>query len=209
VAGIGLDAVVDALARAGLLLEGTPGPPAPADRPLAPSLLAPTRRDPAAVLVPLFEEAGEARVLLTRRSSALRSHTGQVSFPGGRIDPGEGPVEAALREADEEVGLDPSGVRPVGWLHPAVTFSSGTGIVPVVGLLEGRPALRPNPAEVARAFDVSLAELAAAYSEEHWTEPEVGTFPVYVYEVTGETVWGATARMLTELLGLVLVGPPR
>jgi 8-oxo-dGTP pyrophosphatase MutT (NUDIX family) len=198
-----------ALARAGLLLEGAPGPPAPRQV-LGPSPEIPGADAPvtAAVLVALFEEDGEARVVLTRRSEALRSHTGQISFPGGRIDAGEGPVGAALREAWEEIGLDPSLVDPLAWLPVVSTVSSGTAVAPVVAALRaGRPPLTPSPAEVARVFDVALSELATAFTEEIWTREELGTFPVYLYDVATETVWGATGRMLTELLTLVLAGP--
>ncbi len=159
-----------------------------------------------AVLVALFEEEGEARVVLTRRSATLRTHRGQVSFPGGRIDPGEDAVAAALREALEEVALDPAAVQPVGFLDPTVTYAAGIPILPVVATLGTRPALVPNPAEVARAFDVGLATLAAAFREERWTVGEGEDHPVYFFEVATETVWGATARMLVELLDLVLNG---
>jgi 8-oxo-dGTP pyrophosphatase MutT (NUDIX family) len=167
----------------------------------------------AAVLVALFEEAGEARVLLTRRSSHLRAHRGEVSFPGGRIDPGEAVGEAALREAAEEVDLDPGDVSVVGWLHPVLTFASGSHITPVVATLAGRPRLEANPAEVERVFDVALAQLAApgVFHEERWRIPgrdlpgsSDGSFAVWFYEAEGELIWGATARMLTELLALVL-----
>lgn len=154
--------------------------------------------------MPLFEEDGEARVVLTRRAATLRTHQGQVSFPGGRIDPGEDAVAAALREAFEEVALDPMSVRPVGYLEPTVTFAAGAPITPVVGALDVRPDLVPNPAEVDRAFDVALATLSAAFREERWTVPGRDPFPVYFFEVATETVWGATARMLVSLLGLVL-----
>ena len=80
---------------------------------------------PAAVLVPLFERDGETRVVLTRRAAHLRTHTGEVSFPGGRLDSGESPEAGALREAAEEVGLDPAQVEVVGRLTPLATFSSG------------------------------------------------------------------------------------
>jgi 8-oxo-dGTP pyrophosphatase MutT (NUDIX family) len=171
----------------------------------------------AAVLVALYDEGGEARTVLTRRSAALRAHRGEVALPGGRIDPGEGPVEAALREAAEEVALDPASVRPAGWLDPVVTFSSTSLILPVVGALPGRPDLVANEAEVARVFDVALADLVAdgAFHEERWRVPgrrvggsPDGSFPVWFFEVAGETVWGATARILYELVCLVLgVGP--
>lgn len=166
----------------------------------------------AAVLVPLFEEEGETRVVLTRRAATLRSHRGEIAFPGGRIEPGEGAVAAALREAEEEIGLRRQSVRPVGWLQPLSTFSSGAWISPVVGVLPGRPTTVPNPAEVARVFDVALADLLAdeAFREERWTSPgravegsADGSYPVYIYEVATETVWGATGRMLTDLLAVV------
>ena len=162
---------------------------------------------PAAVLVPLFEEGGEARVVLTRRAAHLRSHRGEVSFPGGRLDEGEAAADGALREAAEEVGLDPTGIEVVGELTKLGTVSSGTTITPVVGILPGRPALAANPTEVEHVFDVALAELAdpAVFHEERWEIPGRGPrFPVWFFELPGDTVWGATARMLVELLRLVL-----
>lgn len=161
-----------------------------------------------AVLVALFEEEGEARVLLTRRSAALRTHTGEVAFPGGRMEAGEGPVAAALREAGEEVGLDPAAVEVVGRLSPLSTASSAAWITPVVGILTGRPVLRPNPAEVERAFDVSLAELASegVYWEERWRRPSEAERPIHFFSLDGDIAWGATARVLRELLDVVLEG---
>ena len=157
---------------------------------------------PAAVLVPLFEQGDEAQVILTRRSSRLRSHTGEVSFPGGRLDPGEAPLAAALREASEEIGLDPAQVEIVGQLSPLSTMSSRAAISPFVGVLPGPPQLQANPAEVERVFDVSLAELASdgVYHEELWDIPGVGVRQMNFFELAGDTVWGATARILRELL---------
>ena len=168
---------------------------------------------PSAVLVPLFEDApGEAaRVVLTRRAAHLRSHTHQVAFPGGRLDQGEEPLDAALREAAEEVGLDPAVSEIIGELSPLTTISSGASIVPFVAVLPGRPALHANPAEVERVFDVALSDLTApdVYREEIWPIPGTGDRSMYLYELDGDTVWGATARMLTELLDLVLEAPGR
>jgi len=188
------------------------GRPVPADA-------FPDPGSPSAVLVAVFEEEGEARVVLTRRSAHLRSHRGEVSFPGGRLDGGETPEEGALREAAEEIGLDPGPVEPVGRLTAVTTFSAGSTITPVVGLLPGRPQLVPSPTEVEHVFDVALAELADAsmFREEWWTVPGRSPavvagddvpgdapFPVWFFELPDDTVWGATARMLVELLRLVL-----
>ena len=171
----------------------------------------------AGVLACLFDEDGEARVVLTRRSSGLRTHRGEVSFPGGRIDAGEDPTSAALREAHEEIALEPALVTPVGWMHPVLTMVSGSLIMPVLATVAGRPRLVPSPHEVERVFDVALAELAepAVFHEEHWTIPgrtipgsPDNSFPVWFFEVSGEMIWGATARMLHELLGIVLLGAP-
>ena len=155
------------------------------------------------VLVPLFEEDGEARLILTRRSTGLRTHQGQVSFPGGRLDEGEDAVGAALREAFEEVGLDPALVTTVGWLHPLLTMVSTSFILPVLGVLDGRPDYVVNPDEVERVFDVALRELAdpGIFHEERWRIPgrlvagsDDGSFPVWFFEIAGELIWGATAR---------------
>jgi 8-oxo-dGTP pyrophosphatase MutT (NUDIX family) len=170
---------------------------------------------PAAVLVPLFEEGGEARVVLTRRAAHLRTHTGEVSFPGGRLDAGETPEEGARREAAEEIGLDPSSVEVVGRLTPVATFSSGAVVTPVVGVLAGRPRLVANRSEVEHVFDVALGTLLAdgVFREECWLVPELpggagapGTDaewrPMWFFELADDTIWGATARVLVELLRL-------
>jgi 8-oxo-dGTP pyrophosphatase MutT (NUDIX family) len=169
-----------------------------------------TRRS--AVLVALFEEEGETHMVLTRRSFSLREHRGEIALPGGRSDAGETATITALREAREEVGIDESAVRVVGWLSPIVTLALGSAIWPVVGFLEQRPTMVTDPAEVDRAFTVSLAELLAdgAFLEERWRRdrPRFGTdvdgyFPIYFYRVPGDLIWGATARVVTELLCVV------
>lgn len=219
---ISLDAVLAALGTAGQLGPG-PGRPASAQDLLAPwQGLLPDgtgtgEASAAAVLVALFEEHGEARVVLTRRSVELRTHRGQVSFPGGRMDPGEDATAAALREAHEEIGLDPGAVRVVGWLHPLFTSNASSFILPVIGVLAARPTVVANPAEVARVFDVALADLVGdgAYHEETWdpygerstTGPEARQ--IWCFGVADERVWGATARILHELALLSLgIGPP-
>ena len=160
----------------------------------------------AAVLVPLFEEDGETRVILTRRSSSMRSHTGEVSFPGGRLEADEAPLAAALREASEEVGLDPEAVEILGQLAPLSTISRRSHITPFVGVLARRPVLRPNPHEVEHAFDVALVELLGddVYKEERWDMlPSAADRPMHFFHLPHDIVWGATARILHELLELV------
>jgi 8-oxo-dGTP pyrophosphatase MutT (NUDIX family) len=198
--------------------------PVPSDigsqRVLGPSVLINETSQPAisdinsAVLAVLFEEDGEARLIFTRRSSSLRAHRGEVSFPGGRLDAGESPGAAALREAYEEVALDPSLVTPVGWIHPVHTMASWSLILPVVATVAGRPTLVASPAEVERVFDVSLRDLAdpSIFHEERWSIPgrEIpdspdNSFAVWFFEVEGEMIWGATARMIHEILQVVLL----
>ena len=154
-------------------------------------------------------------MLFTRRSTSLRAHRGEVSFPGGRLD-GERRRPAALREANEEVALNPSDVSVVGWIHPVLTLVSGSLIMPVVATVAARPRVVASPAEVERVFDVSLRELAdpCIFHEERWTIPgrEIpgspdNSFAVWFFEVEGEMIWGATARMIHELLSIVLVPP--
>jgi len=185
-------------------------PPLPTELPgITLPVLPGQSRKPAAVLCALFDgEDGQCEVVLTRRSSRMRSHAHQVSFPGGRIDPGEKPVDAALREADEEVGIDPATVDVMGELSKLHTVSNPAPITPFVAQLPGPPELRPNPAEVERAFSVQLLELTLpeVYREELWTFPDGFERPMSFFELIGDTVWGATARMLTELLDLVLIG---
>jgi len=207
-----LESVRERLRAGGRLFEVAPMPGDPTEM----LVVAPVQRHlinrRSAVLVALFEEAGETHVVLTRRAFTLRHHRGEIALPGGRSDGLETPVETALREAYEEVGLAPASVETVGWLSPIVTFASGSAIWPVIGLLGARPTLRADPAEVDRAFTASLAELLAdgAFVEERWRRDEPrpgadaeGYFPIYFYRVPGDIIWGATARVLTELLCLV------
>jgi 8-oxo-dGTP pyrophosphatase MutT (NUDIX family) len=164
---------------------------------------------PAAVLCALFEEDGDTWVVLTRRSTRLRTHTGEVAFPGGRLDAGETPVAAALREAEEEVGINPAAVEVIGELSPLATMSSRSAITPFVGVLPRRPHLRPNPAEVDRAFAVPLSGLMApgVYHEERWGFASGGDRAIHFFDVPGDTVWGATAKMLRNLLDLTYPAP--
>ncbi|HZJ26681.1 MAG TPA: CoA pyrophosphatase [Acidimicrobiia bacterium] len=178
--------------------------PEPADR----AYRTAASRD-AAVLVPVFESQGEARVVLTKRPETMPSHRGEIAFPGGTVQPGVDatPEAAARREAYEEVGLVPAAVDVVAALDPLGTVGSQFVIHPFVGVIDQPPRLRRDPREVDRVFDVALAELLdpAHYREERWTVPSGGGLPshelvVSFFELEGETVWGATARILRGLL---------
>jgi 8-oxo-dGTP pyrophosphatase MutT (NUDIX family) len=165
-----------------------------------------------AVLAALFEEGGETQIVLTRRSFEMRVHRGEIALPGGRSHEGETAVETALREAHEEVGLDPAVVTPFAWLQPIAAFAAGSSIWPIVGMLERRPELTIDPSEVDRVFTVALSDLVAegAFVEERWRRStlrpgadEDGYYPLHFFKVPGDLVWGATARVLTELLSIV------
>jgi 8-oxo-dGTP pyrophosphatase MutT (NUDIX family) len=154
---------------------------------------------PAAVLMPIVR-APEPRLLLTTRTSNLRNHAGQVAFPGGRIDAGDkSPVAAALREAQEEIGLDPTHVDVIGIGEP---YRTGTGytVHPVVGSIEPGLALKPNPDEVADLFEVPLDfALDPANHLLREAEWQGRMRRYYAIEWQGRTIWGATAGMLVNL----------
>lgn len=166
---------------------------------------------PAATLLALFEERDDVRLILTRRAQSLPAHAGEISLPGGRVHPGEDMVEAALREAREEVGLLPADVEVVGWLDRVVGRTTGSVALPIVGLLSHRPRLSPDPGEVEAVFDVSVAELLAegVYREERWDVPEPDR-PMHFFELAHDTVWGMTARVLHQFLSVITGrrGPP-
>ncbi|MDI4658050.1 CoA pyrophosphatase [Xanthobacter autotrophicus] len=153
----------------------------------------------AAVLVPVVARP-EPTILLTLRSSNLSNHAGQVAFPGGRVDPGDrDELDAALREAREEVGLESHLVRPLGYLDG---YLSGTGfwITPVVGLVDPSYVLTLNPAEVDEAFEVPLGFLMSPRNHERQSREWKGTLRhFYVMPYEGRNIWGATAGMLRNL----------
>ncbi len=159
----------------------------------------------AAVLIGLYDQENP-RVVLTRRSRALRSHTNEVAFPGGRVDPTDGDLWAtACREAFEETRMDTGGLQPVGRLDSHVTVGSRTIIHPFVAVLPRRPDLTPNQDEVEAIYHVPLSDLLddQAWREERWETP-LGPIVVTFFELEGDTVWGATAAMLRQLLALSL-----
>lgn len=156
-----------------------------------------------AVLAAMYEEAGESWLLLTRRSSALRVHSGEISFPGGGQEPDEDLRTTALREAQEEVALDPSTVEIFGELDHLSTITSNSFIVPYVAALPGRPSLVASPDEVDEVLLVPLSELLdpAVYREERW-DLFGDLRSIFFFELAEDTLWGATAAMVRQLLGL-------
>lgn len=153
---------------------------------------------PAAVLVPVVEHPGEATFLLTRRSDSLKKHTGQIAFPGGRCDPGETVAEAALREAEEEIGLAREFVELAGQLTPYETVT-GYVVTPVVGFVRPGFSLTLNPDEVAEVFEAPFGFLMdAANHLRHYREPMGGGPKRHFYAMPYEDyyIWGATAGML-------------
>ncbi len=209
---LSLDLVRSGLASARRLLSATSPPEEPADLALIADATPGAITFRSAVLAALFEEDGEAHLILTRRSFAMRVHRGEIALPGGRSHEHESLVETALREAHEEVGLEPATVTPIAWLSPIASFGSSSSIWPIVATLDRRPELTINPSEVDRAFTVALSDLVAegAFIEERWRRPilrpgadEDGFYPLYFFKVPGDLLWGATARVLAELLSIV------
>jgi 8-oxo-dGTP pyrophosphatase MutT (NUDIX family) len=154
-----------------------------------------------AVLVALAPSDRGVEVLLTRRSMDMRTHRGEISFPGGRLDPGETASEAALREAHEEVGLDPALVSVEGELEHLNTIVSRSYIVPVVASLAAPVDVLPASPEVDRVLWVPLGEFTRpdTYRSERWGKPPTDRL-LHFFELDDETVWGATASIIVQLL---------
>lgn len=160
-----------------------------------------------AVLVPLFSGPDERlHAVFTKRREDLSRHAGEISFPGGRRDGGETLEETALREAWEEVGLPPSDVDVLGALVPVGTVATDYAIYPFVGLIEHGFEWVMQEAEVAEVLELALDDLVAGHSLKRMERRGI-TFRTDVYEVDGHMVWGATARILNDLLRRLGVGP--
>lgn len=152
----------------------------------------------AAVLIPIYEDRGELRIVLTRRPDDMRTHAGDVVFPGGMIDPeDDGPVAAAIREAWEEVGIPPDNVEVLGGLDPVTTRSRTMMIAPVVARIERPAELRPEPGEVDVIIEPTMADLLV---EESWRTEDWHGHELWFYEFAEGILWGATARMVRTLL---------
>jgi 8-oxo-dGTP pyrophosphatase MutT (NUDIX family) len=170
--------------------------------------LAPAYRDStgrlaeAGVLVPVFERDGTSHVLMTRRRDDLRLHPGQISFPGGRLEPGDADARAAaLREAEEEIGLSPARVEVLGRLGEALVVTSGFRLTPWVGVVPYPYPYVAQPEEVAGLVELRVPDLLAPGAHRVGTREAFGmVHEVHTFEVGGNVVWGASALVLHELL---------
>jgi len=160
---------------------------------------------PSAVLVGLFESQRGVEAILTRRSQAMKNHRGEISFPGGRLENDETVVDAALRETHEEIGVDPSLASVVGELNSMATVVSKSHIVPIVATYSSPPELRLSSGEVDRVFSVPLVDLVHkdTYSQEHWSFDD-REFQMNLFYLDDETIWGATARILFQVMMLTV-----
>ena len=194
-----LAALADALRRAAHPLDSPPAGE-PWNLHELEGLLSPDEPKPAAVLVGVIAHAGTPSVLLTRRHDGLRHHAGQVSFPGGRIETSDrSPADAALREACEEVGLLAGQVTALGYLDPLLTIT-GFRVLPLLALIEPSFVPRPDPGEVAEAFEVPL-DLLLDPSRLEKIELQFGGRPRHVlqYRYDSQRIWGVTASILFNL----------
>jgi 8-oxo-dGTP pyrophosphatase MutT (NUDIX family) len=158
----------------------------------------------AAVLVPIVDH-GEAFLVFAQRTDRVGHHAGQISFPGGRVDPGDrDDLHAALREAEEEVGLAPAAVEPLGMLDDTETFATQFVITPWVGVVREPVVWRPDGHEIEKVIEVPVGALLArgCFRVESWERDGVAR-DVYFYDYQDTTIWGATARILKQYLDLI------
>ena len=161
----------------------------------------------AAVLVPLYVREGQLHAVFTERMHDLPRHAGEISFPGGRNDPEDPSLMAtALREAQEEIGLDPDTVEILGALQPTPTIATGYAIYPFVGLIEPNQKWNPSAGEVAAVIELSLSAVAAGYARRRLKRRNVAV-RTDTYAVDGHVIWGATARIVADLLDRVALVP--
>lgn len=166
--------------------------------------LAPGPGDRLAAVLALVVERPERSIVFTERSATLRRHAGEISFPGGLREPEDASLaETALREAEEEIGLDRAAPLVLGALSAVHTFVSGILVAPFVAVLPELPALAPADGEIARVLTVPVASLIAAEREIAWVRPGGARWDGWLYEIDGGTIWGATGRMLHELLSVL------
>jgi 8-oxo-dGTP pyrophosphatase MutT (NUDIX family) len=161
----------------------------------------------AAVLVPIFERNGELHVVYIRRADHVASHRGQVAFPGGRVDPADATLlDTALREAQEEVGIDPLTVDVLGAFPEMSTLTSGIIVAPFAGVIPATTPFRPCPEEVAEIFEVPMGALRdPRYRGTYEWDGKRPRFPAILYG--GQTIWGLTLRITENLLAILNSSP--
>lgn len=161
---------------------------------------------PAGVLIPIIDRPDGLSVLLTRRSAKLKHHAGQVSFPGGRMEPTDRDIRhTALRETEEEVGIQPHKIQVMGYLPPMPT-TTGFAVTPIVGLLDSDVAVSIELAEVERAFEVPLCFLLNPQNQQMSEREFEGVMmPLVEFHFGGERIWGTTASMVIELRKYLIV----
>ncbi len=153
------------------------------------------------MLVPVYrDDNAQVRVILTRRPDHMRTHPGDVVFPGGRLEGGEGPEDAAKREACEEIGLDPDGVDVIGGLTPTSTRNRSNLIVPVVAKVERPDTYVLQEEEVAAVIEPTIVDLL---DDSQWRTSDWFGHPLWFYDFPEATLWGATAFMVREFLGVL------
>jgi len=161
----------------------------------------------AAGLLLVYPGARGPSIPLTVRASGLKRHAGQISLPGGATDPGETLAQAALREAHEEIGVDPAHVRILGELTPVHVLVSGFTLHPIVGITDDRPSFDPAAHEVEEVIEVSVEDLQDASAIRQGTRIREGEAIEYPYfDLMGHQVWGATAMILGEFICLLAEG---
>ncbi len=160
----------------------------------------------AAVLIPLLMAGPEPRVVFTRRTENLTRHPGEISFPGGLVDPGEDLAAAALREAEEELGIAPGDVELLGTIEPVHTHVSGILVVPFVGMLSIDPRFTPSAEEIAEVLEYPLSRLASRGREQQ-LEMDGRRFTTFLFDMDGKVIWGATGKMLWSFIELLKRAP--
>lgn len=161
----------------------------------------------AAVLIPIFDFNGSVGIVLTKRSTKLSRHAGEISFPGGGVEPGETFFQAAIREAQEEVGLQPSDVEGIGLLGSLQTIRHSESFLAYVGKIPTSSQLSESE-EVEKVIRVSHRDLIDPdrHHSEVWSSPEFGSRTMHFFELEMDLVWGATASLLSDLLDVLAGG---
>lgn len=160
---------------------------------------------PGSVLILLYPDRGEIKFPLTKRPEYLGAHSGQVSFPGGKAEAGETPIETALREGEEEIGIRPGDIEILGTLSDFFVIPSNFLVTPVVGIQRSRPVFSPDPIEVVRVLEGTLSHIIRddAVAVKDITAARIYNLRAPHFLIEDEVVWGATAMMLNELREVV------